>query len=150
MRIFEASISYRLVSNGENTSLTNPSAVADYLRSAYELNPMQEQFFAIFLDRKRNPLGRLLITVGTLTSTLVSPREVFRGAILANASAFLVSHNHPSGDPCPSSSDLRITRLLREASMVLEIALLDHVIVGTVDADPLGKGFYSFKEAGHL
>ena len=150
MRVFEASISYRLVSPGENVRLHNASAVADYLRSAYDRNPVQEQFYAVFLSRRGSPLGRHLISLGTLTSTLVSAREVFRGAILANAATMIVSHNHPSGDPAPSNADIAVTRLLREASKTLEIDLLDHVIVGTVESDPLGKGFYSFREAGLL
>jgi DNA repair protein RadC len=83
-------------------------------------------------------------------STLVAPREVFRGEILANASALVVAHNHPSGDPAPSQADLRVTRALREAAKVIEIALLDHVIVGDFKADPLGIGHYSFREAGLL
>ena len=150
MRVFEASISYRLVSPGENVRLNNASAIADYLRSAYEKNPVQEAFFAVFLSRRGHPIGRHLISLGTLTSTLVSAREVFRGAILANAATLVVSHNHPSGDPAPSNADIAVTRLLREASKTLEIDLLDHVVVGTKESDPLGKGFFSFREAGLL
>jgi DNA repair protein RadC len=89
-----------------------------------------------YLDRKNHPPGRHLITLGTLDSTLVSAREVFRGAILASASALVVAHNHPSGDPSPSSADIRVTRMLRHASNILEIPLLDHVIVGNAKADP--------------
>lgn len=148
MRVFEASISYRLVSPGENVRLHSAPAIAEYLSSAYDKNPVQEQFYAVFLSRRGSPLGRHLISLGTLTSTIVSAREVFRGAILANAATLVVSHNHPSGDPAPSSADIAVTRSLREASKTVEIELLDHVIVGTVEADPLGKGFYSFKEAG--
>jgi DNA repair protein RadC len=111
---------------------------------------MQEAFYCIYLDRKNHPLGRHLITLGTATGTLVSPREVFRGAILANAVDLCVAHNHPSGDPAPSSADVQVTRALREASKILQIELLDHVIVGDAKADPLGRGIYSFREAGIL
>jgi DNA repair protein RadC len=83
-------------------------------------------------------------------STLVAPREVFRGAILASASALVVAHNHPSGDPAPSQADIRVTRVLREAAKILEIELMDHVIVGDVKADPQKVGYYSFREAGLL
>lgn len=148
MRVFEAKIVYRLVSPGGKVKLAKPAAVSEYLQSAYDENPMQELFYAVFLDRKNYPHGRHLISMGTLTSTLVSPREVFRGAILAGASAIIVSHNHPSGDPAPSSADVQVTRQLREAAKTLEIELLDHVIVGTKESDPLGKGIYSFREAG--
>ena len=65
----------------------------------------------VYLDRKNHPIGRHLVTLGTATSTLVAPREVFRGAILASATALVVAHNHPSGDPAPSAADVQITRL---------------------------------------
>ena len=130
MRVFEAKIVYSLVSLGEEVQLTRPEKIADYLRSAFDENPMQEAFYCVYLDRKNHPLGRHLITLGTLNSTLVSPREVFRGAILAGAAAIVVAHNHPSGDPSPSAPDITVTRMLREAAKVLDIELLDHVIVG--------------------
>jgi DNA repair protein RadC len=69
---------------------------------------------------------------------------------LASAAAIVCVHNHPSGDPGPSAADLSITKLLREASKTVEIDLLDHVIIGTKDDDPLGRGYYSFREAGLL
>ncbi len=150
MRVFEAKLVYSLVSLGEEVRLDKADKVADYLRSAFDEHPMQEAFYCVYLDRKNHPLGRHLITLGTVDSTLVSPREVFRGAILAAASALVVAHNHPSGDPAPSAADIHITRRLREAARALEIELVDHVVVGDVKADPLGRGFYSFREAGML
>jgi DNA repair protein RadC len=77
-------------------------------------------------------------------------REVFRGAILAGAAAMVVSHNHPSGDPAPSSADIKITRQLCEAAKILDIQLLDHVIVGNKEADAQGQGWYSCRDAGLL
>ena len=150
MRVFECKLSYSLISLGEEVQLNRPEKVADYLRSAFDENPMQEAFYCVYLDRKNHPLGRHLITLGTVESTLVSCREVFRGAILCGCSALIVAHNHPSGDPAPSAADLHVTRKLREAAKILEIELLDHVIVGDVKADPLARGTYSFREAGLL
>ena len=150
MRVYEAKLVYSLVSLGDETRLDKPAKIVDYLRSAFDENPMQEAFYAVYLDRKNHPIGRHLITIGTVDSTLVAPREVFRGAILASASALVVAHNHPSGDPAPSQADVRVTRALREAAKIIEIALLDHVIVGDTKADPLGVGHYSFREAGLL
>ncbi len=150
MRVFECKLSYSLVSLGEEVQLDRPDKIATYLHSAFDENPMQEAFYCVYLDRKNHPLGRHLITLGTLDSTLVSPREVFRGAILASASALVVAHQHPSGDPAPSAADVRVTRALRDAAKILEIPLLDHVIVGDVKADPQGRGVYSFREAGLL
>ncbi len=148
MRVFEAKMVYSLVSLGEDVKLDQPSKVAEYLRSAFDENPMQEAFYCVYLDRKNHPLGRHLITLGTATGTLVSPKEVFRGAILAGAVALIVAHNHPSGDPAPSSADIQVTRLLRDAARVLDIQLLDHVVCGEPKADPQGRGFYSFRDAG--
>lgn len=69
---------------------------------------------------------------------------------LAGCSALIVAHNHPSGDPAPSAADIHVTRKLREAAKILEIELVDHVIVGEAKADPLGRGTFSFREAGLL
>jgi DNA repair protein RadC len=150
MRVYEAKISYALVALGEEIKLDRPDKVADYLRSAYEENPVQESFYVIFLNRKNVPISRMLVTIGTAVGTLVAPREVFRGAILAGATAIIVSHNHPSGDPAPSTADIQVTRQLREAAKIIDIDLLDHVIVGHAESDPLGKGHYSFREAGMI
>jgi DNA repair protein RadC len=150
MRVYECKLTYSLVSLGDEIHLDRPDKIADYLRSAFDENPMQEAFYCVYLDRKNHPLGRHLITLGTLDATLVSPREVFRGAILASASALVVAHQHPSGDPAPSAADINVTRKLREAAKILEIPLLDHVIVGDIKADPQGRGIYSFRQAGLL
>lgn len=130
--------------------MDRPQKIVDYLRAAFEENPVQEAFYCVYLDRKNHPLARHMITLGTATSTLAAPREVFRGAILAGATALVVAHNHPSGDPAPSSADVQITRVLREAAKIIDIALIDHVIVGDVKADPRKVGHYSFREAGLL
>ena len=148
MRVYEAKIVYSLVSLGEEIKLDAPAKVADYLRSAFEENPVQEAFYAVYLDRKNHPIGRHMISLGTATSALAAPREVFRGAILAGATALVVAHNHPSGDPAPSAADVQVTRQLRDASHIIDIDLLDHVIVGDAKADPRGMGYYSFRECG--
>jgi DNA repair protein RadC len=114
---------YSLVSLGEEVQLDTPSKVADYLRSAVDENPLQEAFYCVYLDRKNHPLGSHLITLGTATGTLVSPKEVFRRAIVVGAVALVVAHNHPSGDPSPSSADIQVTRSLREASRILDIQM---------------------------
>ena len=75
---------------------------------------------------------------------------MFRAAIREAASAVVCVHNHPSGDPAPSAPDVQITRLLRDAAKAVDIALLDHLIVGRTGADPLGRGFFSFRETGML
>jgi DNA repair protein RadC len=88
------------------------------------------------------------VTSGTATASLAHPREVYREAIQQGATAVVCVHNHPSGDPAPSAADIQVTRQLREAARTVDIELLDHVIVGTTAADPQGRGYYSFREAG--
>ena len=148
MRIYEATISYNLVSLGEELALDTPAKAAQYLTGAFDSYPTQESFWVLMLDRKNKPIGRIMVTLGTVNSTLVQPREVLKPAILASASAIIVAHNHPSGDPTPSAADVRVTRQLREACNHVDIPLLDHVVVGTPEGDPRGTGYYSFRDAG--
>ena len=150
MRIYEASIAYNLVQLGDVHTMTTPDKIAEYLRDGYAKNPYQESLWVICLDRKNKPISRTMVTLGTLTSALAHPREVFKIAILASAAAIVVSHNHPSGDPAPSSADIQLTRQLREAAKIIGIDLIDHVIVGTAEDDPLQVGYYSFRNAGML
>lgn len=107
-----------------------------------------EKFFTCALNRKNRLIRQFEITSGTATSSLVHPREVFRDAIRASATGVIAVHNHPSGDPSPSSADIQVTRMLREAGKTLDIPLMDHIIIGRSDRDPHGRGYYSFSEAG--
>lgn len=107
-----------------------------------------EKFWVLCLNRKNRLLRRVEITSGTATAALAHPREVFREAIREASTAVICVHNHPSGDPAPSAADLQITRQLREAAKAVDIDLLDHVILGRLNSDPAGRGFYSFREAG--
>lgn len=109
-----------------------------------------EKFWVLCLNRKNRLLKRVEISSGTATAALAHPREVFREAIRECATAVICVHNHPSGDPAPSAADLHLTRQLREAAKAVDIDLIDHVIIGRTGADPLGRGFYSFREAGIL
>ncbi|MEI6107003.1 MAG: DNA repair protein RadC [Opitutae bacterium] len=109
-----------------------------------------EKFWVLCLNRKNRLLKQVEITSGTATSSLAHPREVFRAAIRHGATAVVCVHNHPSGDPAPSAADVQVTRQLREAAKAVDIDLLDHVIVGRAAADPQGRGYYSFREAGVL
>lgn len=90
---------------------------------------VQEQFHIVTLDTKHKPIQTHCVTVGTLDASLVHPREVFRPAIRDAASAILLVHNHPSGDPTPSREDLRVTEQLTEAGNLLGIEVLDHIVV---------------------
>ena len=129
--------------------LNRPELIAAHMAS-FTRGLEVEKFWVLCLNRK-NRLKKLVeVTSGTATSALAHPREVFRSAVQNGATAIACVHNHPSGDPAPSSADVQVTRQLREASRALYIELLDHVILGEAAADPLGLGFYSFRQAGML
>jgi DNA repair protein RadC len=148
MQVYEASIKYSLVRVGYDEPLNSPPKIVEYMTGAFDDAPLQESFYVICLNRKNRPLCRSRISLGTVSNTLVHPREVFRIAVLATASAIVVIHNHPSGDPSPSSADLMVTRQLRDAAKVMDIQLMDHVIIGTKEDDPNGTGYYTFRGAG--
>jgi len=90
----------------------------------------REHLIAVFLDSKNKIIGDKVISIGTLNSSLVHPREVFKEAIKNSANAIILVHNHPSGDCGPSSEDIEITNRVKEAGEMVGIKLLDHVIVG--------------------
>ncbi len=90
----------------------------------------REHFMVVLLDRKNAPIGINTVSIGSLTASVVHPREVFKSAILANAAAILCGHNHPSGDPAPSREDRALTQRLVEAGKLLGIAVLDHIVLG--------------------
>jgi DNA repair protein RadC len=90
----------------------------------------QEHFVAVLLDAKNRVIRVANVHIGTLTSSLVGPREVFRIAIREGASSMIVAHNHPSGDPTPSPEDLEVTKKLVEVGKLLDIPVIDHIIIG--------------------
>jgi len=90
----------------------------------------KEHFICMFLNARHQVTGYQIVSVGTAVAALVHPREVFQLAILQNASAIVIAHNHPSGDPAVSPEDLAITRRLCEVADVIGIEVIDHVIVG--------------------
>ena len=90
----------------------------------------QEEFHVVLLDQKHHLMRTVQITVGLSNQSLVHPREIFRPAIQESASAIILVHNHPSGDPTPSQEDKSITRELKGAAEVLKVRLLDHIILG--------------------
>ena len=90
----------------------------------------REEFLVLCLDAKNNLIGFNQVSVGSLTMSLVHPREVWKAAILANAASIILLHNHPTGDPLPSAEDLQITKRIREIGELFGIRVLDHIIVG--------------------
>jgi DNA repair protein RadC len=102
-----------------------------------------ECFLAILLDSRHRVMRDVEVSTGTLTASLVHPREVFRPALREAAAALLLVHNHPSGDPAPSAEDRAVTRRLAEAGELLGIRVLDHVVVAE-------QGYFSFRDAQEL
>ena len=120
----------RLVQDGtaEVSPLTSPVDVARHLGDVASSD--REQMVALFLDTKNRPIGRHLVSVGTVDSTPVQPRDVFRAALVAGSvNGIILAHNHPSGDVTPSRCDDEVTRLIAQAGTLLGIRLLDHVIL---------------------
>ncbi len=110
--------------------MNTPESVARRLASLVEGSP-RERFFVLPLDRKNRLIGEPLeVSCGTVDSSVAHPREAFREAVRLSASAVLVAHNHPSGDPQPSAADIAVTRSLVDAGRILRIPVLDHVVVG--------------------
>jgi len=128
--------------------LDTPERIADLLRE--ESRPQEvEQFRVVLLNTRRRLIGLETISQGTLDTLLVHPREVFKRAIAANASAVVLVHNHPSGDPTPSEADIKVTRDLIRAGQLLKIEVLDHVIIGrrTIERQ---KDYVSLRELGYF
>jgi DNA repair protein RadC len=132
----------------ESPVLDNPEAIARLLRDEFRLKAV-ETFKAVLLNTRRRLIRVEEISNGTLDTILVHPREVFRAAIAANASALVLVHNHPSGDPAPSEADIKITRDLIRAGQLLKIEVLDHVILGAA-TDGRSQDYASLRELGYF
>ena len=126
-----------------NTFVTSPEAVAkilqDLLKSEDSIDQDKEHFWVLHLDSRLRIKFVELISLGTLNTSLVHPREVYTRAVSERSAQILVAHNHPSGDSEPSEDDLLMTRRLVEAGRILGIELVDHIVITST-------GFTSFKE----
>jgi DNA repair protein RadC len=110
------------------------------------LGPVDREYFLVaLLDRKNKVIGVNTVSMGSLTASVVHPRECFKPAILANAAAVLLGHNHPSGDPQPSQEDRVLTARLAAAGKLLGIEVLDHIILGDGTTS-----YFSFADQGML
>ena len=127
---------------------TNPEAIAELLREENRRYQV-DHFNLIMLNTRRRLIRVELIAKGTLDTILVHPREIFKPAIACNASAIVLVHNHPSGDPSPSSADIKFTRELIRSGQLLKIEILDHIILGTATVER-PKDFTSLRELGYF
>jgi DNA repair protein RadC len=128
--------------------LDTPDRIADLLREDNRLYQV-EQFQVVLLNTRRKLIRVERISQGTLDTILVHPREVFRSAITAQASAIVLVHNHPSGDPTPSEADIKVTRDLIRAGQILKIEILDHIILGR-STQERPRDFVSLRELGYF
>ena len=122
----------------EKIHLSCPQDVADFLMPRLRY-AAKEQFVVILLNSKNKVIGTEVVSEGSLSSSVVHPREVYAPAMLHHAAAIMVAHNHPSGDPKPSFEDEEVTRMLSRSGKVLGIPMIDHVIIGD-------GNYYSFLE----
>ena len=113
----------------ETDLVTQPDHVCAIFRQVHR-NPDREHLVVFCLDAKNRLRAINTVSVGDLSSAIVSPREVFKPAVLANAASIILIHNHPSGDPTPSPDDIAVTRRITECGRLLGIELLVHVVVG--------------------
>jgi DNA repair protein RadC len=120
------------------------SADAGRMLATYLTDVDREHFVVLLLDQKNHVIGIHTVSMGSLTASIVHPREVYKVAILANAAAIICGHNHPSGDPHPSQEDRAITQRLSEAGKLLGINMLDHIVIGSA-----GR-YFSFADEGLL
>lgn len=126
----------------DRPKISSPKDVADLMMDSLRYLH-QEHFIVLFLNTKNQVIGQETIFIGTLNSSLVHPREVFREGIRISAASIILVHNHPSGDPQPSKEDRDVTQRLVECGRLLGIEVLDHIIIG--------DGIYvSLKEKGFM
>lgn len=103
----------------------------------------KEHFVCLFLNTKNHVIGQETLSMGSLNSSIVHPREVFRAAIKCSSASIICAHNHPSGDPTPSPEDISLTSRLHQAGEIIGIDVLDHLIIGD-------SSFVSLKEKGYM
>jgi DNA repair protein RadC len=127
---------------GDRPRLLSPYALGSYLLPLFG-DHREERFGVVMLDTKSRLIRTETLSVGSLDASIAHPREIFRAATVASASTIAVFHNHPSGDPLPSTDDVTLTQRLVAAGEIMGIDVIDHVILGD------GKWF-SFREAGLL
>lgn len=132
---------YRKHSEGRYT-IRSPEDAAAYLMTDMS-SLTQEHFVVLFLNVKNEIIHKETIFIGSLNSSIVHPREIYREAVKRSAASIICAHNHPSGNPSPSPEDINVTKRLLEAGSLMGIELLDHVIIGD-------HQFISLKEKGYM
>ncbi|EPH09625.1 MULTISPECIES: RadC family protein [Myroides] len=133
------------VKASQRPQITSSYSAYHIALKAWDINKIEllEQFKVLMLSNNNKVLGVLEVSSGGITGTIVDLRIIFSALLKANTTAFLIVHNHPSGKLAPSDADRQITRKIKEASKILDINLLDHLII-------TAEGYYSFADEGIL
>jgi DNA repair protein RadC len=114
----------------EGTYIDSPEKAAEIIETIWDAsNLTQEYFWLLSLNGARRVVGAFLVSIGSLTSSIAHPRDVFQRAILSGAASIIIAHNHPSGDLEPSSADNEVTKSIRKAGDIIGIRLDDHIII---------------------
>ena len=133
---------YEEVSYEEVIKCTDPNTIIRYFNYLLK-DKKQEEFYVLYLDRKKKLLSKKKLFIGTIDSSLAHPREIFKEAYLLSSSYIICIHNHPSGDATPSKEDEILTRKIKEIGLIHAIPLLDHIIIGN-------DNYFSFYENNYI
>lgn len=133
---------YAEISLEDVIACTTPTNIIKYFNYLFQ-DKKQEEFYVIYLDNSKKFLAKKKLFIGTISSSLVHPREIFKEAYLLSASYIICLHNHPSGNCLPSKEDVDITRKIKEIGVIHSIFLIDHIIIGQ-------NNYYSFYENNHI
>lgn len=150
--LYEPVITYR-ARKAKRLKLDTSDKMAARFRELFaQLNPdpTKEAVIIVTLSARHMEVGHRLMSLGTSNQALIGVADTLRAALLMGGTSFIVAHNHPSGDPAPSSADARCTLALRAGADAINLSLTDHIVLGEADMDPRGIGHYSFREAGRL
>lgn len=139
-----ALIQLPLICETPKTRVQTPEDVANVCADLKDL--AQEAFQVLLLNTRNKLINRHLVSLGIMDSALVHPREVFCPAILQQAAAIVLVHNHPSGDSSPSAEDVKLTKQLIQSGQIIGIKVMDHVIIGRPSEGV--RGFISLRESG--
>lgn len=133
MKIYKTSIKLvrETTTQYNNTNIKNITDIIKLVDNIEDIkNNDVENVYIICLNNKSVPVNYSLIAKGTINTSMIDPKTIFKTILLSNASAFIMVHNHPSGDPTPSKEDYKITNILKQASDLLDIKFLDHIVIG--------------------
>lgn len=122
-----------------NRRITSPKEAVELIRIVLE-DSDREKLVVCCLNTKNEPTSISIVSIGSLNSSIVHPREVFKTAILSNSASIIIAHNHPSGDTKPSKEDINVTERIRESGKIIGIEMIDHMIIGG------NEKYMSFKE----